>query len=131
MFSKLPIFQTASALAGYATTRQSAISQNMANADTPGYRAQDLPEFSETFKDYGPSLEMRTTREKHFSAIENRFSTNLREVVRPGNAAPNGNSVSMETEMMTAAENKISHDMALTVYRSSLTLLRTALGGKG
>jgi flagellar basal-body rod protein FlgB len=42
--------------------------------------------------------------------------------------APNGNSVSLEREMMRAAETRQSHDMALAVYGTARGILRAALG---
>ena len=45
-----------------------------------------------------------------------------------GPVSPNGNSVSLEEEMVRAAEVKSSHDRSLTIYRSGLDLLRSSLG---
>lgn len=129
MFSGLEIFKTASALASYATTRQSAISQNIANADTPGYKAKDLGAFSDMYQKPFVSTPMKVTRAGHIPAEADGYELNLEKIVRPGDESPNGNTVSLETEMMNAAEVKFSHDMATTVYRSGLTILRTSLGG--
>ena len=49
MFSNLTVFKTAHAMAVHAGARQALIAQNVANADTPGYRARDLPSFAESF----------------------------------------------------------------------------------
>lgn len=128
MFSNLSVFKTASALAAHAATRQTAITQNVANADTPGYRATDLPAFSEVFEKPSVSTPMRATRAAHFNSGPSGFSLDLQEIERPGDESPNGNTVSLETEMVNAAEVKFSHDLALTVYRSGLNILRTSLG---
>ena len=48
-----------------------------------------------------------------------------------GGLAPNGNSVSLEDEMVKNAETKRQHDISIAVYRSSLTMLRTAMGRRG
>lgn len=128
MFSDLNIFKTASALAAHAATRQSAIAQNVANADTPGYRATDLPAFSNLYETASEDLSLRATRAAHFQSGPGNYGFELREFERPGNESPNGNTVSLETEMVHAAEVKFSHDMALTVYRSGLNILRTSLG---
>ena len=42
--------------------------------------------------------------------------------------SPNGNNVSLEGEMLSAAGVRKDHDLALTIYRSSLGLFRTSLG---
>ena len=51
-------------------------------------------------------------------------------VVRPvpGAASPNGNSVSLETEMVKAVDVKQQHDMALSIYRSVSEIIRASLG---
>lgn len=130
MFSGLDVFKTASALASYATTRQSAISQNIANADTPGYKSTDLKPFADAYADRDNFSAMRATRPTHFAPETAGYALQIEEFERGGDLSPNGNSVSLETEMVSAAEVKFSHDLALTVYRSGLTLLRTSLGSR-
>lgn len=47
----------------------------------------------------------------------------------PGDAGtPNGNTVSIETEMMKAVEARHQFDMALNIYRSVSAVVRTSLG---
>ena len=41
MFEGLEIFQLAGGVARHAASRQAVVAQNIANADTPGYRARD------------------------------------------------------------------------------------------
>ena len=45
MFEKLELTRMAQALAAHAGARMAVIAQNVANADTPGYKAKDLPDF--------------------------------------------------------------------------------------
>ena len=40
-------------------------------------------------------------------------------------ADPNGNSVSLETEMMHGVDAKRQHDRAMAIYQSSMTILRS------
>ncbi|MFD1807778.1 hypothetical protein ACFSHQ_05285 [Gemmobacter lanyuensis] len=53
MFEKLQIVRMAQALAGHAGARQGEIARNIANADTPGYRARDMPDFAAAYADGG------------------------------------------------------------------------------
>jgi flagellar basal-body rod protein FlgB len=46
----------------------------------------------------------------------------------PGAASPNGNSVSLEAEMVKAVDVKQQHDMALSIYRSVSEIIRASLG---
>ncbi|WP_238371817.1 FlgB family protein [Heliomarina baculiformis] len=126
MFSDLNVFKTAFAMAAHAGKRQAVIAQNVSNADTPGYAAKDVPDFSSTYQlERGDS--MRATRPGHFDA--DRQPGMIRVIEDPDAIAePNGNSVSVEMEMMKAVDAKRSHDRALAIYRSGLSILRTSLG---
>ena len=128
MFGKLGIFRMAQGLATHAAARQSAIAQNVANADTPGYRARDVAPFAQTYE-ASHTGSMRATRAGHLLPGER--VGNYVQIVdgeRPGALSPNGNNVSLENEMMMSAEVQQQHELALSVYRSSLSILRTSLG---
>ena len=126
MYGTLEIFQLAQGLAKNASTRQSVIAGNIANADTPGFRAKDVASFADTYQ-ADTQNKMRVTRAGHQFATEpGEQSANI--VDRPGPSSPNGNTVSLETEMMKAVEIRHDHEMALSVYQTSLGILRTSLG---
>lgn len=127
MFSDLNVFKIASALAQHSTTRQKAVSQNIANADTPNYKAVDIVKFSDAFQSYQVRFDPRAQVVNEF---RNETSFDFAETKVPisGNEKPNGNSVSLETEMMKSAENQMAHQMALTAYKYGLDVIRTSLG---
>ena len=123
MLPKLELTQMAQAMARQAGARMGVIAENVAQADTPGYKARDLPAFAETYRDSAP---LRATRPGHLGASERPMMPEARVV--PATGAPNGNTVSLEGEMVKAAEARQSHEMALAIYRSTSDLVRTALG---
>ncbi|MGB5556729.1 MAG: FlgB family protein [Paracoccaceae bacterium] len=127
MLEKLGIFRMAHGLAAHASARQSEIARNVANADTPQYRARDIASFAESFDAGQATSAMRATRPKHLD-FETDTSTRYRSMPVAAEASPNGNTVSLETEMMKATEVRHQHDLALSVYSSSLNILRTSLG---
>ena len=126
MFQSLDIFRMAGGLAEHAAARQALIAQNIANADTPGYRATELPRFSAAMND-SQSTAMRHTRSGHVAGTGT-GPQNYRPELSAGAAAPNGNTVSIETEMMRATEVRHQHELALSVYKSALGILRSSLG---
>ena len=131
MFKGLDFFNTASAMAAHASTRQAVVARNIANADTPGFQAKDIAIFDEVHRANSGAPSggaLRTNRADHIPASDWRVPRTPRPEVVPGNASPNGNSVSLETEMIKSSNMKQQHEMALAVYRSGLDLLRTALG---
>lgn len=116
MFDRLEIFQLAATRARHAAARQAVVAQNIANADTPGYRARDISGFADLLRRMdmqgqgaGDPLPIRTI-----------------DAGTP--ASPNGNSVSLDLEMLRGIEAQRAHDRALRVYGSALGILRTSLG---
>lgn len=126
MFQSLEILHTAGAMARHAAKRQALIAENVANADTPGYRARNIPDFVDVW-DPDPAAGMRATRSTHLNGIMAQTLPDARVADDP-ESAPNGNSVSLEIEMVKAAGAKRQHDQALAIYRSATTMLRASLG---
>lgn len=124
MFEKLLISRMAGALASHAAARQSVIARNVANADTPAYKAEDLTPFSRMVAEEG--LGLTATRPGHLGAADPLKGAETYR--RDAEAAPNGNTVSIEDEMIASAEVRQEHQMALGIYRSTSAILRTALG---
>ena len=127
MFEKLQLTAMAQALASHAGARMGLIARNVAHADTPGYRAMDLPSFAETFRASSSST-LRQTRDGHLPGLPQERVT----VPQPtaGAASPNGNSVSLEQEMVKAASARQDHEMALAIYRNTSDIVRASLGRK-
>ena len=124
MFEKLELTRMAQALAAHSGSRMAVIAENVANADTPGFKAKDLPAFAEVFHDSGSV--MRATRPGHLT--EDGPVAMPLPVRANGHSAPNGNSVSLEAEMVKSVEARQSHDMALAIYRATSDVIRASLG---
>jgi flagellar basal-body rod protein FlgB len=126
MLGQHNVFRAAGQLASHAADRQQILAQNVANSDTPGYTARDLPKFA--VKSWaGSSAALTVTRRHHFQNFAMADPTERGEV-EPGPLSPNGNGVSLEREMVRAAEISRQHDLALTVYSNALGILRTSMG---
>ncbi len=124
MFENLELLKMAGAMSQRAGARMSVVAQNIANADTPGFKAMDLPSFAETYDESGAA--MRATRSGHFATDAGAAEPGARRA--KGAAAPNGNTVSLEQEMVKTATIRQDHDMALSIYRASTDILRASLG---
>ncbi len=124
MFEKLELTRMAQALAAQSGARMAVIAENVANADTPGYKAKDIPAFADVYAAEG--LEMRATRAGHLDA-PSPVMTQIPDKVR-GHESPNGNSVSLEAEMVKSVEARQSHEMALAIYRATSDVVRASLG---
>ncbi|MFV0474984.1 MAG: flagellar basal body rod protein FlgB [Pikeienuella sp.] len=134
----LTILNMARGLAAHASGRQGLIAENVANADTIGYRARDLRSFAETY-DAGRGEGARgaavfapaATRPGHLGYDAARIGAPAEpafEITRLGADSPNGNSVSLEDQMVRGARALADHQLALGVYGKSMDLLRMAIG---
>ena len=126
MPQSLEILQMAQAAARHAAARQAAAAQNVANADTPGYKARDIPDFADIYRG-GSTVPMRATRPGHMGATPAGPAPEPRPVATD-DAAPNGNTVSLETEMLRSVAAERQHSRAMTIYGKSLDILRAAMG---
>lgn len=127
MFKPLEIFRMAQTLATHAGARQAVVAENVANADTPGYKSRDLAPFAEEYRGTTDGFALRQTRAGHASQPSG--SSNFRSITfNDAPQSPNGNSVSLEQEMVRAADITRQHDMALNIYRSALGIMRSSVG---
>ena len=110
--------------------RQRVLAENVANADTPNYRARDLapPNFEEALT--AASVNLARDDPGHIAADgeDTRFAADskLRYEVRPG-----GNAVNHEDEMMKVASNQMDFDAAADLYTRGLALIKLAAGASG
>ena len=119
MFESLKLTVMAQAMAAHAGSRMGLIARNVANADTPGYRALDIPIFSEVYQKSGAF---------DLGSSAGAAAGNAQPFIAPGDVEPNGNSVSVEVEMVKAAEARQEQEMALAIYRSASGIIRASLG---
>lgn len=114
----------AQSMGRHAALRQTTVARNMAHADTPGFKARDVVPFAQSYADQ-TGMALKATRAGHIGA-----SGGVRADVitrsDPGTASPNGNTVSLETEMVKAVEVKRQHDLSLAIYKSAMNILRTS-----
>ncbi len=127
MFETLDIFKSAHAVAKHAAHRQSVVAANVANADTPGYKTRDVVSFEDAMRGANTGAGLRTTRPSHIATTPSPMSAKTL-VDQTAETSPNGNSVSVEIEMLKSIEAERQHSRAMTVYQTSLGILRTSLG---
>jgi flagellar basal-body rod protein FlgB len=126
MFEKLEITAMAQSMAAHAGARLGVIARNVANADTPGYVTQDVADFADVWRETGDG--MRATRPGHIGAASS--NVNADSFASAGHASPNGNSVSLEAEMVKMVETRQQSDMALAIYRGTSDVIRASLGNR-
>ena len=114
MFEMPDVMRVAQMMARHAAARQVVLSENVANADTPGFRARDLPDFGTLLR----------AGQLDRAGLDGAAMVDRNAPAR----SPNGNTVSLEDQMMRAAQTRQAHDLALAVYSSARGIWRAALG---
>ena len=127
MFEELTLVRMATAMARHAGARHRVIAENVANADTPGYRAREVKGFAEYVNE---GFNMRATRAAHFGAggPERAATSPQIRFDMSTQASANGNSVSLENEMVKSTSAQGQHRLALTIYAKTQELMRLGLG---
>ncbi len=104
--------------------RQNVLAQNVANADTPGYKSRDLK--APTAKSGGFQALVSQTDANHLTLSgSNGFDPRNPKRFE---VTPSGNAVTLEDEMLKVAQNQSDYQLASSLYSKSLSLLKVAIG---
>ncbi len=131
----ISLFQAINAKMSYLAERQKVISQNVANADTPGYMSQDLRkvDFSKMVENISKS-KMHVTMEEnnpaHMAAPDQSPNPKSAKSKTPYEVKPDGNSVVLEEQMVKASDVQMNYALMANLYRDAADMIRTSLGKK-
>jgi flagellar basal-body rod protein FlgB len=112
--------------------RQSVLSENVANSDTPNFRPRDLvaPKFDKNGEITGSmgALPMLRTSSAHI-APSGESGESFDQNKKVGfETRPAGNAVSLEDEMLKVSANQMDYAAVTELYSKSLSLIKTAIG---
>jgi flagellar basal-body rod protein FlgB len=103
--------------------RQQTLTANLANMDTPGYRAKDVS-FSQAMQ----SLDLSTTAGQHLDPTDN---AGMRVFEVGTDVKRNGNSVDLDREMTEIAKNGLQYVALVQFLNQKLRTLRSAIQDGG
>lgn len=108
--------------------RSEALAANLANADTPGYKARDL-DFQSILKQTLPETQtLERTQAGHFSSSQ---LLNSRLMYRnPNQVSLDGNTVEANVEQARYAENAVQYQASLQFLNNKFSGLMMALRGQ-
>lgn len=109
------LFALAAKQAQWLSVRQAAVAGNIANADTPGYKAVDVEPFEKVLDRQGGPV--RATHPRHILAgIAGQVKM---DETSPGPALlPSENTVGLEEELMKAGETRRSFELNTAIVKS-------------
>ena len=107
-------------------TRQKLLAENVANADTPGFKPKELKAPSPAPAAGAMQVGVERTNVAHLSLAAARPGEEA-ALSRRFEVTPSGNAISLEDEMMKVSQNQADYQLAASLYQKSLQMLRTAV----
>lgn len=130
-FNSLPIMQMMTKKMSWLSRRTEVIAQNVANADTPNFRARDLKQVSfrdlvhkeNQLSDFAPSR----TNGSHLTGLNANMPFRTEQSPDSYETSIDENDVSIEQQLTKLGETQMSYQMTLNLYRKHLDMIRTSL----
>ena len=115
--------------------RQRVVSQNIANSETPGYKAREVsePSFAALVGGSGvvaaPRVQL-TDRMKSLGAIQPLGAGVIldKDITE---TKPDGNNVTLEDQLLKMGEVQADFTAMTSLYRKQMSMLKTAVSGRG
>ena len=123
--SQVYLFQLASQRTQWLSARQELIAGNVANANTPQFRAQDLKPFSVVLDQ--TQVTMATTNPAHFTSTPSDLDPDRQTDSDSADPTISGNSVNLQDEMIKLGEVSRDSSMANSVKKIFHQMMMSAL----
>jgi flagellar basal-body rod protein FlgB len=142
----LPLFSMLKTRMHWLEQRQKLLAENVANSNTPNYRARDLKQldFKSTLEASLGSANMGSTGKGSAGITSASVGMSVTQAghLRGGSGTrgfdinpsggfettPSQNSVVLEDEMMKVAQTQLDHQTAISLYQRGVVMFKTALG---
>ncbi len=112
--------------------RAELLATNIANADTPNYKAKDI-DFASALEQakFKQSKSLSTTHEKHFDLTIDELESNSMYRIPSQPDTGDGNSVDLQVERSLYVQNAMEYQASLRFMTGKIQGLKKALGGQG
>jgi flagellar basal-body rod protein FlgB len=110
-----------------ASTRSQAISSNIANINTAGYKRKYVT-FEENLKNSVDKLELKTDDEKHMK-LGNDYGAITTNTDSSTSMRSDGNNVDIEVETVNQAANELMYNALITLENNRLSMQKSVING--
>lgn len=128
--SSIPLFERITQRMAWLGERTRVLSQNIANADTPGYRPKDVAplDFDAEMRRLDP-VQPRRTSERHLAGtVPPAGEFDVKKAKKFYEQAREENAVVIEEQMMKLSETQVTYNMMVNLYRKHIDLFKSAIG---
>lgn len=143
MLDNIAIFKGMNQSMEWLATRQRVISQNIANANTPGYQARDLKEadFSKTLGRFSEKQALAASSQK--VSLETTSGNHMDRKMSVGRdkdtgiasrqvyeISPDSNGVQLEEQMIKSTDTAMQYQMVTNIYAKTMGLMKLSVSSK-
>jgi len=134
-FNSLPLMEMMTKKMSWLSRRTEVISQNVAHADTPNFKARDLKKVS--FQDMvrkesqASGFTPQRTNSAHLVGLTSNMPFKAEKAPDSFETSIDENDVSIEQQLTKLGETQMSYQMTLNLYRKHMEMIRTSLSRPG
>jgi flagellar basal-body rod protein FlgB len=128
--SNLPLFSLIAQRMGWLSERHKVLAENVANVDTPNYKARDVKpiDFAALASKAGARLGPAATDPRHIQASSGASTKAAVTKDAKAEATLSGNTVSLESELMKVADTAMDYQLVTNLYRKQIGMLKAVIG---
>jgi len=131
----LTLFKMAMTKMDWASQRQKVLAQNVANADTPDYKAKDLKkvDFRKVLENMNPTpVKVAQTNSAHLpGTIPQQEAFRSNTPFKPYEESPDANEVTLEDQMEKVGQARADYTTAVSLMEAQLKMFKTAIDKGG
>ncbi|MGX5667893.1 flagellar basal body rod protein FlgB [Rhizobium daejeonense] len=127
----IQLFDLASRQAQWLSVRQEVVATNIANANTPKFRAKDVTPFDSELKSASAGMAMARTQPGHMEASiigNGKVEIDEPDVNNEIGTQESGNTVALSTEVAKMGEVKRQFELNTQLIRAMQNMMLTAVG---
>jgi flagellar basal-body rod protein FlgB len=128
--ANLPLFSAITKKMNWLTSRQRVLAENIANVDTPRYKAADLRplDFRDELAQFQTRLQPVATDPHHLGGTVLASASAAETLEHPIERDINGNTVSIEDEMIKSSDTMADYQLMTSLYKKQVGLFKQAIG---
>ena len=115
---------------GWLSERHKVLAENVANVDTPNYKARDVKpiDFAALAGKASAMLGAAVTDPRHIDPRPAAAATTVTTRDGKAEATLSGNTVSVEAELMKVADTAMDYQLITNLYRKQIGMLKAVIG---
>ena len=127
--TKIGLFDLAEKRLTWTAQRQAVLAGNIANVNTPGFRARDVTSFADVLAGSGTMAPVQTQPGHLAGSMPTGVGSLARQ--RPTVRALDGNAVALDEQLTMVADTETTQSLVTSIWKKYVGMFNTALGKSG